>query len=759
MIRNHLKTAIRNIVKQKFYFLINILSLSIGMTSSLIILAYVWQELSYDKFHKGAENIYRVNLELHWAGKDTQQSTTPPPLARALESEFPEVVAATHIYKFDEIIVRHEDSFFAERALAVDSNFFKVFDFELIEGRPLDVLRMPRTLVITEESAKRYFGDKSPVGETLMIGTRKTPYEITGVVKHLPSNSHFHFTMLTSINSLDFVKEEKDNWSWPSLSTYVRLKDGASGADLEAKLPDMCVRVMGQPLVDWKKNGGGYKLFLQGITDIHLFSRTLLSHLGPTEDIEHIYILSAIAIFIIIIASINFMNLSTAKSAHRGKEAAIRKVAGSSRRSLVTQFFVEAILLAFLALFVAIILVVLLQTPLENMLEKEINVMGAIQDAKLILLILLMTLTIGIFSGMYPALYLTSFQTVDILKGKLTSGMNAKNIRNSLVIFQFAVSIGFIICTSLVYNQLQHMRDQKIGFDRENVLIVYNTNNRLGQNRQAFKEALQRQTNVESVAYTNSFPGKEHRYCSLTPEGASQDILFKSSYSDYDYLSTLRIGLTNGRSFSKEMTTNMATDDEASVVMLNESAVKQLKFNPVDTYLQLRSGEWTFKFNVVGIVKDFNFQSLKAKVEPMVLFLAPNASEFILVKYKPGDTQEALRTIRDNWSQFAPDTPFDYSFLDQYFDQVYKEEQRLGKIFSIFAGLAVIVACLGLFGLATFTAEQRSKEIGIRKVLGASEYSIILLLTRNFMKLVVIAFIITVPLVYNHIKSLLEIFA
>ncbi|MBL0741386.1 ABC transporter permease [Chryseolinea lacunae] len=749
-------------LRHKFYFLINIFSLSIGMTSSLVILSYVWGELSFDKFHEEAQNVNRVNLELIWGGEVTQQSTTPPPLAHTLKDEFPEVTAATHIYKFDEIIVRDGDNFYAEEALAVDSSFFKVFTFPFAEGNPATALSKPNSIVITQETARRYFnGKQSALGEVLQVGKDNVAYTVTGVVKDIPENSHFRFTMLTSIYSLDFVQEEKDNWSWPRLSTYVRLKNGTSGSTLESKFPDMCTRTMGQPLVDWKKNGGGYTLFLQPITKIHLYSGHLLSHLGPTEDIQYLYILGLVGIFIVLIASINFMNLSTAKSANRAKESGIRKVSGSTRSDLILQFLTESVMLTFFALFIALLVVYALQNQLGEILGKTFYFSMIFQDVRVIGLILLLTIFIGVISGCYPAFYLTSFSTVDILKGKIKSGINAKGIRSALVIFQFALSIGFIICTSLVYQQLQHMREQKLGFDKENVVVIVNSNDRLMESRMAFKQELLRQSQVESVSFTNSFPGKEYRVSALKPEGASQDILLKSSFIDYDYLQTLKIDLLAGRNFSQEMTSDMMTDDEASVIIINEAAAEQIKVDdPVNQYLDMTvSNQWKFKFQIIGVVKDFNFQSLKAKVEPMILFLAPNAAEYILVRIKPGNTQSALAKIKDVWNQFAPSVPFDYSFIDDHFDQLYKSEMRLGKIFSVFSGLAVIVASLGLFGLTSFTTEQRSKEIGIRKVLGASESSIVMMLTGNIVKLIMIAFVIAAPFAYVLMNQWLQGFA
>lgn len=765
MLKHYVKIALRNLLKQKFYALINILGLSIGLASCLLITLYVLDQLSYDGFHERANRIYRVNYtgKLVADGAPYTIGATPPPLARLLTTEFPEVEMATRIFSKGGLLIRYMDKSFMEgNVLAVDTNFFKIFSFKLKEGNALAVFKEPNAMIITEKTARKYFGSEPALGKILRIGDDRKPYKVVGVAENPPHNSHFTFNMLTSLVSEEQVKYFEWSWVWCAITTYVQVKEGASVNNLEAKFPALVKRhagytigrLFGTSLAEFEKNGNSIHLFLQPLRDIHLRSAGITGGLGVHGDIKYLYIFSSVAFFILLLACINFMNLSTACSAGRSKEVGVRKVLGSVKGQLIAQFLTESILTSLLAMLLALGMSELLLLFFKNTLWEGISG-NLLQQNGLGLLLFALVFVVGIVAGSYPAFFLSAFKPVEVLKGKLKQGMKSRAIRSTLVVFQFAVSICLIICTSLVYKQLKYLQNQALGFDKENVLVITNSD-RLGNNAGAFKQGLQSLPPVLSASFSTGLPAASIDDELFYTEGTGKkDILLSFVTADYDYLKTLAIQIKAGRNFSRDFPSDASAENGA--ILINEAAAKALGWkNPIGKHLF--SSRDNQSRDIVGIFRDFNFKSLHHNIEPL-LILYSTEGDYLSMRVRPGEVQRNLASIERLWKKYAPNAPFDYSFLDENFDAQYRTEQQTGQLFMVFTSLAIFIACLGLFGLAAFTAEQRTKEIGIRKVLGATVFGLVHLLSRDFLKLVLIANLIAWPIAWYLIQTWLQDFA
>lgn len=761
MIRNYLKIALRNLGNHKLYTALNILGLSIGVASCLLILLYVYHELSYDTFNAKANRIYRVGLNGKIADQEIFTTNTTPPLAFTAVDEFPEVENATRIYvyqdqqviRYGETVISEDDIFFA------DSTFFDIFSFKLLEGDAKTALTEPNSLVLPEDIARKYFGNEPALGKTLLVGNEKTPHTITGVLEELPDNAHFHFNMLRSMSTLPYSREE--GWFSNSFMTYLLLHEGASAEALAAKLPGLVEKYvgpeiqqfMGISLEEFAKQGNKYGYFLQPLLDIHLHS-DLSDEIEPNGDITYIYVFTAIAFFIILLACINFMNLATARSANRAKEVGVRKTLGSMRANLVRQFLTESVLLSLIATVLALLAALLLLSPFNTMAGKEIS-SGLFLEPWFMLSLLALMLLVGIVAGSYPAFYLSSFRPVEVLKGKLKAGMKSSGIRNVLVVFQFFISITLIICTLLVYQQLEYTRTKNLGFEKENVVVVKGTWRLAEGTQKALQQELIAQSQVVNASLSNNVPPGVNNTTIFRKKGTEEDILISTYNVDHEHLPTMQIELVQGRNFSREFPT------DTTAILLNEAAVREFGFeNPLNEEVLYFGGEYAQmqSYKVVGVIKDFNYESLRNSIRPLALMLTTNGSN-LSVRIAAGDVRPTLDLIERSWNKFAPDEPFQYSFLDEDYDALFRAEQRLGVVFSVFTGLAILVACLGLLGLAAFMAEQRTKEIGIRKVMGASVTSVILLLSKDFTKLVIIAFVMAIPLAYFIMDWWLEGFA
>lgn len=759
MIRNYLKITFRNLANQKFYTALNIVGLSIGIASCVLILLYVYNELSYDTFNEKGDRIYRVGLNGKIADQEIFTTNTCPPLAFTAVLEFPEVENATRIFPYwgQQIIRYGETAIVEEKVYFADSTFFDIFSYKFLEGNPATALTEPNTVVLPEDMARKYFGDEPAMGKTLLLGSEKVPTKVIGILEKLPANSHFQFSMLRSM--ITYENSRSEHWLNNNLITYLLLHKDASIASLNEKLQALVIERVGPELQQflgvsmetYAQQGNKFGYFLQPLLDIHLHSN-LQDELEPNGDITYVYIFAAIAFFIILLACINFMNLATARSANRAKEVGIRKTLGSLRSSLMRQFLTESVILSLIATVLALAAALLLLRPFNNVAGKEIS-MELFTKPWFLLSLLGLMLVVGVIAGSYPAFYLSSFKPVEVLKGKLKAGMKSSGIRNVLVVFQFFISITLIICTLLVYEQLDYTRNKNLGFDKENVVVIEGTWHMSEGEQNTFKQELLGQTQVVNASISNNVPPGVNNTTIYRKKGTEEDILISTYYVDYEHLSTMQMELMEGRNFSREFPTDTAA------VILNEAAVREFGFdNPLNEMIQYFGNGRTQEFKVVGVIKDFNYETLRNDIRPLALFLTKQGGN-MAVRIAPGNVASTLTDLENIWENYAPGEPFQYRFLDESYDALFRGEQRLGKVFSIFTGLAILVACLGLLGLAAFMAEQRTKEIGIRKVLGASVSSVMLLLSKDFTKLVIIAFVLSIPAAYFIMDKWLEGFA
>jgi putative ABC transport system permease protein len=758
MVKNFIKIALRNITKQKLFSLINILGLSIGITASLFVALYVIDELSYDQFHTNIDSMYRIDLEGRLSGQEIVTANSCPPLGAAMVNEIPEIRESFRMQPLRNILVKNEtETFVEDRGLfQADSNFFTFFDFVLLGGDKNTVLDEPNTVVITESIAKKYFGDKPAIGQQLSFFNSGVNYKVTGVAATPPSNSHFHFSMLLSSTGVE--RFESQIWLNNGYYTYVKgfkpldiqlVNSKIAGLTKKYVAPQI-EQFMGATFDEFIEQGNAYGYTLRPVKNIHLYSN-IDDEIEAGGDIKYVYIFVAIGIFIILIASINFMNLSTAKSAGRAKEVGLRKTFGSVRSQLIKQFLVESLIFSVLSGLIAIGLSYLLLPAFNNITGKTIAV-TTLFSFNMMAMVAGISLFVGLIAGSYPAFYLTAFRPVEVLKGQVKSGAKSGKLRGLLVVAQFSISIILIVCTIIVYQQLRYTQTLNLGFDRENVVVVQNTA-RLGNERLAFKNNLMGISGITAASYTNSIiPGVNNTTVFRTP-GAEIDHLMGTYLADYEQLEALGLELAEGRNISRDF----ASDSTA--VLVNEATVKEMGWeNPIGEKLWY-FGDYAQILTVVGVVKDFNFESLHSVVRPLVIRYLSEAN-LLVVRFKQGvPPAEAVATIKAEWQKIDADKMFQYEFLDENFDALYRSEQRLGQIFFLFTGIAIFIASLGLFGLAAFVAEQRTKEIGIRKALGASVPGISALLSREFVKYVVFALLIAVFPAYYVMSGWLESFA
>lgn len=780
MLAHYFKIAFRNMTHNKMGALINISGLTVGMTSILLISLYIGNELKYDRFHKDANRIFQVTLDIRMDGEEDKSGNTPPPTGSALFRSFPEIESYTRFYKPGDLVMRsapengNERYFTEAQVLAVDSNFLELFDFPLLAGDPSNALEHPGSIVITREMAKKYFGREDVLGKVLRMNENNKPFTVTAILDNVPSQSTIQFDFLTPIADFPAVKRFSWSWVWRQMITYVKLKptiptDKGSLKSLEAKFPAMLkiqaapgFARLGKPFEEFIKNGGKFDLHLLPLTKGHLYSGEIgMPWLYHVSNIKYVYIFSCIACFIIILASVNFMNLSTAKSGKRAKEVGIRKVSGSTRAQLIRQFLAEAFLYCLVSAVLAFLLALVLIKPFSLMAGEGLDtasLFSGIYILSFAALIILVTL----LAGIYPAFYLTSFSPISVLKGTLfaSSGKSALYLRNSLVVFQFCVSTILIICTFIVFRQLNYFKTADMGINKDNVMVISNSN-RLGQSEESFRQEISQIPGISTASISTSLPtgflfGDSYQPIATAGEKIPTDLTLTSFIVDEYFVPTLQLHMLKGRNFSKEFT------DTGSVI-LNEEAIKQIGWkNPLGRYLRYPGGRNEL-YKVIGIVRDFNVESLRAPIVPFALFHTSSKSydlgtTLMLVRMRPGQTQETVSAIEKTWKSFGPGKPFDYNFLDARFDSQYRAEQRMGKIFSVFTVFSIFIACLGLFGLSAYIAERRIKEIGIRKVLGASSYGLVKMLSMDFLKLTLIASLIAFPVAWWSMHQWLEDF-
>jgi putative ABC transport system permease protein len=762
MFKIYLKITIRNLLKYKAYSSINIVGLAIGMACCILIFFFVQNELRYDRFHKNAAQIYRVGLKGIIGTEEFNVANAPAPLAETLVREFPEVLHATRVVRAGEIYIRYQDKRFKEENFRyVDSTFFDVFTVEGIRGDIKSALKLPNSVILTPSTAQKYFGTEDPLGKTIIMEDG-TEYQVSGIAKEFPQNSHFHFDFLGSLTSLEVSRDQF--WIANKAHTYIVLQKDYPPDQLEAKFPDMVRKYVG-PLVqnlmgiaydDFVSSGNSFGFFLQPLLDIHLHSN-LGAELEPNNDIKTIYIFSAIGFIILLIACINFINLATARSTRRANEVGVRKVLGSNRFQLMLQFLGESVVFSLIAIFMAIALMELLLPFFNELAGKNLEI-RFLDNWFLLPGLIGVALFVGILAGSYPAILLASFQPVSVLKDKFHSGLKGGRIRNGMVVFQFAASIILLVSTLVVYGQLQYIRNERLGFNKEHVLVIPNAGV-LGEQQQAFKNELTQNSDIVNVSYSSSLPGRSLSATFFKSENSAEGENHALLYfmADYDFLNTFHLELTEGRYFSRGNST------DSMAVLINAAAVKSLNLTDAvgkPLFLPGDTPEENYTLNIIGVLKDFHMQSLHEKIRPLVVALIEASDvKYVSLKIKPENIQETLNFLESKWLDFVEERPFEYFFLDDDFDRMYRSEIRTAKIFSTFAILAIFVACLGLLGLASFTVERRTKEIGIRKVHGASVAGILFLLSKEFAKWVLLANLIAWPIAWFSMNSWLENFA
>ena len=755
MIKNYLKSALRNIKRHKGYAFINIAGLAIGMACCILILMYITAELSYDRYHEKADRIFRLGLDATMGGSTVVTPISNVPSALALVQDYPEVLDAVRIRTVSKRSVAYEDRVFYENGiLYADNSIFQIFTFPLIKGDPQTALKRAYTIVLTRETAERYFGSENPVGKILNYNNQYD-FTVTGVVENVPQNSHFTFDMLCSYETLyDLDREIMEEWFNFMDYTYLLLPEGVDYRILENKFPALIEKYMGGML---KALGGEIKFFLQPLTSIHLHSN-LENEIRANSSITHIYIFTAIGIFILCIACINFMNLATARSATRAKEVGLRKVVGAARKELILQFLGESLIYSIFSLAIAILLVRLAMPFAESLSGRNMSLNMA-EMPWLVPSLIGLVLLVAFVAGSYPALFLSAFRPAQVLKGNLKAGSASSRLRSFLVVAQFIISISLIIGTGIILNQLRFMKNKNLGFEKENVIVIEVRDRSIRQSIESIKAEIRKIPGVLSVSSSSLVPGQEPSVQPFIPEGYTekQAQLMEIFRVDHDFFPTLGMEIVQGRNFSPEYGT-----DSRSAVIINETAAKRYNWeDPIGKTIRVPSdevGKWE-TLTVVGVVRDFHRTSLHSVIAPQIIGNDPDSFDELAIKFNPENAATTLSLIREKWKEVDPTRPFEYLYLDGLIDRQYGAEERLSDIFSAFSVFAVFIACLGLFGMASFAAEQRTKEIGIRKVLGASVPGIVVLLSKDFLKLIIAANVIAWPLAYFGMSRWLQNFA
>ena len=772
MLKNHLKIAFRQLKKQKFYSAVNILGLAIGVTCCLLITLYIQDELSYDKQHPNVENLYRLVRDMKTPSGEAMVTVTPPRLAKAMVEEIPEVTMAARINPYfanaGTNLVRKEsvkENQFEEKFIYADPELLEMFHIPLIEGEKSTVLQNPNTIVISKKIAKKYFSNQNPIGEVFILNDNtEQRFTISGVMENMTEQSHFQYDFLISMSTLS-DSYENPTWTSNSYYTYVTLASGTNPAQLEGKIQDFIIKNLGPEyqesakmnIAELHKTGHHIKFEFQPVTDIHLKSGDRFPQLQANGDVRYVWLFGVIALFILIIALVNFVNLSTSRSANRAKEVGLRKVLGSFQKQLITQFLSESVLMSLMAFGGGLLFAGLLLPEFNAFAEKDLSI--PFFAPKFIVAFLGCGLIAGIFAGLYPAFFLSRFKPVNVLKGKLSQGSKNGWLRSGLVTIQFAISIGLIVGTLVVQKQMDFIQNKNLGFEKDQVLIIENTYT-LDDQFEAFKDALKKLPEAKNVTATSFLPLEDGSRASsmFFQKGKVDDVAAQVSLQtwpiDEDYINTLSMNLLEGRNFQRELAT------DTSCIILNETSVKALGLgdDPIGKIVKSTNSFFEDDFKVIGVVEDFHFESLRGDVEGVGLLLSSNQN-LVSVKSTSIEMEKLIAKSEALWKSFVPTQPFRYGFLDDRFEKMYKAEDRAGMLFSIFSMLAIFIACLGLLALATFMTEQRMKEIGIRKVLGASIPNIVFQLSKKFLLYVVIGLLIAIPVAWFQMNNWLENFA
>ena len=767
MIKNYLKIAIRNLWKHKGFSAINIIGLAMGLGCFIVIAMYVFDELSYDKYNEKADRIYRINSDIRFGGPELNMAVSSDPMGETLKQDYPEVENYVRFYNSNgsKLIKKGNEYIKESKVTHVDSTLFDVFTFHSIMGNTKVALTEPNTVVITESAAKRYFGSaKEAMGQTLETNDNEsTLYKITAVIEDVPKNSHFNFDFFFSMANINY---RFGSYLSHNFHTYILLRPGTDYLEFNKNFKDFINKyVLPQAsqfmevtsMEQFEKAGNKLEYSLTPLTDIHLKSSRGIE-LGTNGNIQYIYIFSATALFILLIACINFMNLTTARSTGRAKEVGIRKVLGTEKKALVWQFLTESTLIAFIALILAVLLTWVSLNWFNGIAGKEMLI-SSLFKSKYLVFLLLLPFIVGILAGIYPAFFLSAFQPITVLKGNISKGHKKNNLRSFLVIFQFSTSIILIIGTIVIYRQLNHIQNSNVGFQKDHVLVVENSG-LTNQQRETLKSEIEQLTGVKSASFGGFLPVSDSSRSDTT--FSTETVMTETNgfnmqfwNVDYNYIPTMGMEIIEGRNFSREF------GSDSLGLILNQTAVKSAGLeNPIGKkiYTTFGPNAPTIPYTIIGVVKNFNYESLRKNVGPLSLVLGNN-NWVSIYRFNTTNIPGLINTIEDKYKAMSPGMPFNYHFLDESFDNMYRQEQRIGKVALTFSFLAIIIACLGLFGLATYIAEQRTKEIGIRKVLGASVSNIVTMLSTDFIKLVLISFIIATPIAWWFMNKWLQDFA
>lgn len=750
MLKSYFKIAFRNLWRHRIFSLINIMGLAIGMTACILIYLYVNFELSYDSFHRKADRIYRIVSDLKTPDEVIRQNVPAPAVAPNLKDEFPEVSAFVRMTVWDDIAVKKDDIKFIEKSITwADSSFFEIFDFGLLKGDPRTALKEPHTVVISERTARKYFGNTDPIGQTLYFADGSLVAKVTGVMKDIPENSQVKADLLLSMStvSTEMAPDLDKDWGSYGGYAYLLLKPGTDAKALERKFPAFLERRNGAAM---KKAQMYPTLMLEPLRDVYLRSTRDGQKKG---NINNVYVFAVVAIFILLIACFNFINLTTARSADRAREVGIRKVVGAERRQLTKQFIGESLVICLIAFLLAILFSSVL-LPSFNLLAGKTVSHSIFENGYYLLVLFLAAVCVGVLAGIYPALVLSSYKPVVVLKGKYSGGSKGLLLRKALVVSQFAISIGLIVATIIVYNQMRYMRSRDLGFSKDQIMVM-NTYGDPAKN--AFMQTLRQMPGVKSVAMSANVPGSGNSsaYSEIeNNKGVFQVTALDLYFVDVDYLDLYKMKIVAGRGFSKDFGT-----DSTQAMVLNESAVKLLGFASPQEAIGKRYKQWGSEGRIIGVIKDFNFRSLHQQINPLSLRMNREYYYLLSVNISPASLPATIAGIEGKWKELIPSWPFNYYFIDEFFDRQYRAEDRFGKLFLNFAILAILISCLGLLGLASYSTTQRTKEIGIRKVLGASVSNIVGMLSKDFLKLLPIAALVAFPVAGFVMSSWLQDFA
>jgi putative ABC transport system permease protein len=762
MIKHYLKIALRNLIRSKVFSFITIFGLATGMTTCVLIMLYVVDESSYDKHHKDGHRLYRIASEV----KGEKWVAAPAPMAEALKKDFPEVEQSSRLLRFpgaEKMLLKYEQNqkqFFETNAYYVDSTFFHLFTYDFKFGDIRTALNGPNTIVISEEVAVKFFGNENPVDNVLKVGLPfgEFNYTVKGVFKNADNKSHIPANLFLSMVNADVGGWVKSQTKWATNSifhTYIKLREGTDARAFDNKLEDFLNRNGGE---EFRAAGFKKRLFIQPVEDIYLHS-DYGYEVAANGNIKYLYIFASIAAFVLLMACINFMNLSTARSEKRAKEVGIRKVNGTNRSSLVAQFLGESLLMSGLALVLTIIMIQLLLPTFNDLTDKKLSL---IQLPKVFSGLTFLTLLTGLLAGLYPAFYLSSFKPVSVLKGATRSTMSALVIRKGLVVFQFSISVALILGAILITQQMSFMSSQNLGFDKSRKIVLPIQTGEANVNTNTLKNELLNNSQVISVAKGGTYPGIESVTSMLFhAEGktANENVDVQTIYAEPGYVGTLDIELLQGRGFAQGF------KNDQNALILNEAAIRQLGYttdNAIGKKVYFDFQNTTQSMDIIGVVKDYHFQGLQQKIKPLALTVHPifvGPTSYLIVDVKSSHYSDLIANLKKTWNKINPNSPFAYSFLDQDFQKNYEKEERTSQLIRYFTLIAIVIACLGLFGLATFTAEQSIKEIGVRKVLGASVSQVVTLLSKDFMKLVAISIVLSSPVAYYLMNSWLQGFA